>query len=258
VELQHLLALYALVLGLVVGSYLNVVIHRVPRGVSTVLPVSRCPACDTRIRARDNVPLLSYLLLRGRCRNCGAPIAWRYPMVEAATGVLFVACLLRFGPTWSALVAALFGCCMIALALIDLEHYILPDRITIPGIALGLLAQPLVGWAGLRSALIGAAVGAGVILGMNLVWQALRGVQGFGLGDVKMLAMIGAFLGLSGVLVTLFLAALLGSITGLALMARGRIRLQSRLPFGFFLSIGALAALFWGRGLIEWYLSFFP
>jgi leader peptidase (prepilin peptidase)/N-methyltransferase len=171
---------------------------------------------------------------------------------------LFLACFLRFGATWSALVAALFGCLMIALALIDLEHFILPDRITLPGIALGLLVQPLVEWAGLRSALIGAAVGAGLILAMNAVWLALRGVQGFGLGDVKMLAMIGAFLGLQGMVVTLFLAALLGSITGLALMTRGRIHLQSRLPFGFFLSIGALAALFCGRGVVDWYLSFFP
>ena len=253
-----LIALYAFALGLIVGSYLNVVIHRLPRGVSTVLPVSRCPSCETPIRARDNVPLLSFLLLRGKCRTCGARIGWRYPMVELATGILFAACVLHFGPTWSALVAALFGCCMIALALIDLEHYILPDRITLPGIAVGLLAQPLVEWAGVRSALVGAAAGAAVILGMNALWQVVRGVPGFGLGDVKMLAMIGAFLGLSGVVVTLFLAALLGSITGLALMARRRIQLQSKLPFGFFLSIGALAALFYGRPVVDWYVSFFP
>ena len=256
--LQLLLGLYALVLGLVTGSYLNVVIHRLPRGFSTVLPVSRCPSCRARIRPRDNIPLLSYLVLRGRCRSCGAAIAWRYPLVEAATGALFLACFLRFGATWSALVAAVFGCLMIALALIDLEHYILPDRITLPGIALGLLVQPLVEWAGLRSALLGAALGAGVILGMNAIWQVLRGVAGFGLGDVKMLAMIGAFLGVSGVVVTLFLAALAGSVTGLALMTRGRVQLQSRLPFGFFLAIGAIVALFYGRPVVDWYLSFFP
>jgi leader peptidase (prepilin peptidase) / N-methyltransferase len=258
VDVSILLALYAAVLGLITGSYLNVVIHRLPRGVSTVLPVSRCPSCGTKIRPYDNVPLLSFLVLRGRCRQCRAAIAWRYPMVEAATGALFLACYLRFGPSSSALVAALFGSLMIALALIDLEHFILPDRITLPGIALGLLVQPLVEWAGLRSALIGAAAGAGIILAMNAVWLALRGVQGFGFGDVKMLAMIGAFLGLAGVVVTLFLAALLGSITGLAMMTRGRIHLQSRLPFGFFLAIGALAALFYGRPLANWYLSFFP
>jgi leader peptidase (prepilin peptidase)/N-methyltransferase len=263
VPVSILLAIYATVLGLITGSYLNVVIHRLPRGVSTVLPPSSCPSCGTRIRARDNVPLLSYLWLRGRCRNCGRSIGWRYPMVEAATGALFLACYLRFGASWSALIAALFGGLMIALALIDLEHFILPDRITLPGIALGLLAQPLVGWvgtgwAGIVRALIGAAVGAGVILAMNAVWLAVRGVQGFGYGDVKMLAMIGAFLGVRGVVVTLFLAALLGSLTGIALMARRRIQMQSKLPFGFFLSIGAIATLFWGHGVVDWYLSFFP
>jgi leader peptidase (prepilin peptidase) / N-methyltransferase len=258
VPISLLLGSYAAALGLITGSYLNVVIHRLPRGVSTVLPASACPECGTRIRARDNVPLLSFLLLRGKCRACGHPIGWRYPMVEAATGALFLACYLRFDATWSALVAALFGCMMIALALIDLEHFILPDRITLPGIALGLLVQPLVKWVGLPWALAGAAVGAGVILLMNAIWLAVRGVQGFGYGDVKMLAMIGAFLGMTGVVVTLFLAALLGSITGLALMARNRIRLQSRLPFGFFLSLGALAALFYGPGVVHWYLSFFP
>jgi leader peptidase (prepilin peptidase)/N-methyltransferase len=258
VPLSVVLALYAVVLGLITGSYLNVVIHRLPRGVSTVLPPSSCPGCGMRIRARDNVPLLSFLVLRGKCRNCGRSIGWRYPMVEAATGALFLACYLRFGPTWSALVAALFGCAMIALALIDLEHFILPDRITLPGIAIGLLVQPLVKWVSLPWALVGAAAGAGIILAMNAIWLAIRGVQGFGLGDVKMLAMIGAFLGLSGVVVTLFLGALLGSLTGIALMARRRIQLQSKLPFGFFLSIGALAALFYGRDVVDWYLSFFP
>src|SRR4029079_8231264 len=143
----------------------------------------------------------SFLVLRGRCRACGHPIPWRYPLVEAATGALFLGCYLRFGASWRALVAALFGCMMIALALIDLEHFILPDRITLPGIALGLLAQLLVGWVPLPWAIAGAAAGAGVILLMNAIWLAVRGVQGFGFGDVKMLAMIGAFLGLYGVAV---------------------------------------------------------
>jgi leader peptidase (prepilin peptidase)/N-methyltransferase len=252
------LAIYATVLGLIAGSYLNVVIHRLPRGVSTVLPPSSCPGCGVRIRARDNVPVFSFLFLRGRCRNCRRSIGWRYPMVEAATGILFLACYLRFGASWSAVVAALFGASMIALALIDLEHFILPDRITLPGIAIGLLVQPLVKWVGLPWALVGAAVGAGVILLMNAIWKAIRGVPGFGLGDVKMLAMIGAFLGLSGVVVTLFLGALLGSVTGMALMARKRIHMQSKLPFGFFLAIGAIAALFYGGAFVDWYLSFFP
>ena len=170
-----------------------------------MLPVSKCPRCDTRIRARDNVPVLGWLLLRGRCRACSLPISGRYPLIEATTGLLFLASYLRFGLTWEAAVSALFASAMVALAMIDAEHFILPDRITLPGIAVGLALQSLVGWTNLRSALVGAAAGAGVILLMNGVWWLLRRVQGFGLGDVKMLAMIGAFLGFSGMVLTLFI-----------------------------------------------------
>src|SRR6185503_18556905 len=130
-----LLDLYAALVGLIVGSYLNVVIHRLPREESTVLPRSRCPRCGAPVRARDNLPLISFLLLRGRCRECKAPISWRYPLVEAATGALFVACLESFGLTWQAAAAAAFGAALIALAGIDLEHFLLPDAITLPGIA---------------------------------------------------------------------------------------------------------------------------
>lgn len=241
-----------------VGSYLNVVIYRLPRGASTVAPISRCPSCASPIRVRDNIPILSFLLLRGRCRDCRAAIGWRYPLVEAATGLLFLGCFLRFAASWNAVVAAVFGSAMMALALIDAEHFVLPDRITLPGIALGLGIQPLVDWTSVPSALAGAALGAGVIVGMNGLWWLLRRMQGFGLGDAKMLAMIGAFLGLEGVIVTLFLSTLTGSLTGLLLMARGRIRMRSRLPFGFFLALGSLAALFWGPAIVGWYLSWFP
>ncbi len=146
-QLQILLGVYAAVLGLIVGSYLNVVIHRLPLGISTVFPRSRCPQCGTAIRAVDNVPVVSFLLLRGRCRHCGARISWRYPAVEAATAALFLACFLRFGISLQAPVAALFAALMLALAMIDYDHMILPDKLTWPGIALGLLLQPLVPWA---------------------------------------------------------------------------------------------------------------
>ena len=258
VALSLPLAVYATVLGLISGSYLNVVIHRLPRGVSTVLPPSSCPGCGSRIRARDNIPVFSFLL-------AARPL----PQLRALDRVALPDGRSRHRSSLPRQLPALrreleraggrrLRRAMIALALIDLEHFILPDRITIPGIVVGLLVQPLVGWVGLPWALVGAAVGAGVILAMNAIWLAIRGVQGFGYGDVKMLAMIGAFLGLSGVVVTLFLAALLGSVTGIALMARKRIHLQSKLPFGFFLSIGAIAALFYGRAFVDWYLSFFP
>lgn len=260
-QLQILLGVYAAVLGLIVGSYLNVVIYRLPRGISTVLPRSRCPECGELIRPLDNVPVLSFLLLGGRCRACRARISWRYPLIELATAALFVACLLRFGVTIEAPAAALFGSLMLALAAIDSEHMILPDVLTWPGIALGILLQPLLPWARLgdgpwgavAGAVAGALLGGGVLLAVWLAWYLVRREEGMGLGDVKMLAAIGAFLGWKGVLVALFIAALSGATAGLALIARGSLGARSKLPFGVFLALGGLTALFAGEPLVRAY-----
>jgi leader peptidase (prepilin peptidase)/N-methyltransferase len=259
--LQTLLGVYAAVLGLIVGSYLNVVIYRLPRGISTVLPRSRCPECGAAIRAFDNLPVLSFLVLGGRCRACRERISWRYPLVEAATAALFVACFLRFGISFAAPAAALFGSLMLALAVIDLDHLILPDRLTYPGIALGILLQPLLPWArlwdgpwgALAGGALGALLGAGVLLAVWLAWFLLRHEEGLGLGDVKMLAAIGAFLGWKGALVALFFAALSGAAVGLALMAWGGLHAKSKLPFGAFLAIGGMVALFAGEPLVRAY-----
>lgn len=259
--LEALLAVYAALLGLIVGSYLNVVIYRVPRGISTVLPRSRCPECGAAIRAADNVPLISFLVLGGRCRACGAGISWRYPAVEAATGALFLASFLRFGISFEAPAAALFCALMLVLALIDFDHMILPDALTYPAIALGILLQPFLPWARLgdgpwgavAGALLGALVGAGILLAVWTAWYLLRHEEGMGLGDAKMLAAIGAFLGWKGVLVALFFGALSGSVVGLALMARKGLGAKSRLPFGTFLALGGLVALFAGERLVEAY-----
>lgn len=253
VQLSILLAIYAALLGLIVGSYLNVVIYRLPRGLSTVFPRSGCPSCGAPIRARDNFPVVSFLLLGGRCRACRAPISWRYPAIEATTSLLFVASFLRFGPSLGALAAALFCSLMIVLAMIDLEHLILPDRITLPGIAVGLALQPFLPWAGWRQALIGAALGAGILLAIWGLWYLIRREEGMGLGDVKMLALIGAFLGWKGVLVALFFSTLAGAAVGLALMRWGSLEMRSKLPFGTFLSLGGLVALFFGPPLADWY-----
>jgi leader peptidase (prepilin peptidase)/N-methyltransferase len=250
-----LLGLYAAVLGLIVGSYLNVVVHRLPRGISTVLPRSRCPACGAAIRAFDNLPLVSYLILGGRCRDCGAPISWRYPAVEALTSLSFVACALRFGLVPEALVAAFFCCLLIALAAIDLEHLMLPDRITLPGIATGIAVQPWISWVGWRGALVGAALGGGVLLALYGGWYLLRREEGLGLGDAKMLAMVGAFLGWRGVVVTLFVGALAGAAAGLLLIGSGRGDRKSKLPLGTFLALGGLVALFAGDRLVDAYLG---
>lgn len=243
----------AAALGLIAGSYLNVVIHRLPRGLSTVLPRSACPVCGAPIQARDNVPLLSFVVLGGRCRGCRAPIPWRYPLVEAATALLFVACLERFGVSLAAAAAALFCCLMIALCLIDLEHLLLPDRLTLPGIAAGLAVQHWLPWGSLRGAVAGALMGAAVLLAIWGAWYLVRREEGMGLGDSKMLALIGAFLGWQAMLVALFFASFAGAAAGLVLVWRGGADLKSKLPFGSFLSLGGILALFAGHEIAGWY-----
>lgn len=255
-----LLDLYAALLGLVTGSYLNVVVHRLPRQVSTVLPRSRCPDCGAPIRPLDNVPVVSWLALRGRCRDCGRRISWRYPLVEAGTALLFVGSAERFGLSLQTPAAAIFCSLLVALAAIDIEHLLLPDRLTLPGIAAGIALQPVTGWAGagwrgIAGGIFGAALGAGVLLAAYGLWWLLRREEGLGLGDVKMLAMIGAFLGWKGVVVSLFVGAASGAIFGLTLMALGGAGLRSKVPFGAFLALGALVALFAGPELLRLYLG---
>jgi leader peptidase (prepilin peptidase)/N-methyltransferase len=252
----HVLAfVYAAILGLIVGSFLNVVIHRVPRQISVLRPRSRCGWCGAAVAVRDNIPILSFLLLRGCCRACGAPISARYPAVELATGTAFVACVARFGPRPDAAVAALFCALLISLALIDLEHYLLPDSLTLGGIVAGLALQPLFTEVGWVAALLGTALGAGILILIMNLWFWVRAEEGMGLGDVNMLAMIGAFLGWQGMLLALFVATLSGTAVGLALVATRRGGFRSRLPFGVFLAIGGFVSLFWGRQLIERYLG---
>ncbi len=248
-------ATYAAVIGLCVGSFLNVVAHRLPRGESVVRPRSRCPGCGGRIAGRDNLPVLSFVLLGGRCRMCGARISWRYPAVEGASGLLWLMAWLVFGPTVDGLAAAVFSSLLLVLAVIDGAHFLLPDRLTYLTLGLGLVASFGVSWTTPLGSALGAATGAAALLLLIGVWYLLRRVRGMGLGDVKMLAGVGAFLGLYGMLLTLFLACLFGAIFGLLLMVRGRLSWGSRLPFGVFLSIGAAVSLFFGPLLIAAYAS---
>ena len=233
--LSTLSFVYAALVGLVVGSYLNVLIHRLPLGRSTVLPRSACPWCGGPIKARDNIPLLSYLILGGRCRSCSAPISWRYPLVEAFTGLVFALCLWHYGATSDALVAAVFASLMIVLAGIDRDHFLLPDKITLPGILAGLALQPWFRGPTFVEAILGVLVGAGLLILLINFWYWIRGEEGMGLGDVNMLAMVGAFLGWKGVLVTLVVAT------------------STKLPFGVFLALGALVTLFAGDWLLALY-----
>ncbi len=245
----------AVALGLIAGSYLNVVIHRVPRQVSTIRPRSACPGCGAAIAWFDNLPMLSFLWLRGRCRHCGATIGWRYPAVEAATALLFWSCARTFGFGLEGLAAALFGSLLLALALIDLEHFLLPDRLTFPGIAAGLALQPWIPGVTFLEAVIGTLVGAGGLILLINAWYWLREEEGMGLGDVNLLAMIGAFLGWKGVAMALFCGALIGAVYGLAMIATRRLGLASKLPFGTFLAAGALIALFTRNRPVDVYLG---
>ncbi len=253
---QDLFDLAAIVLGLLVGSYLNVVIFRLPRRISTVLPRSRCPRCRAAIRPWDNIPLVSYLLLLGRCRQCGARISWRYPLVEALTAACFFLSQRRFETLADILVAGAFCAAMIVLAMIDLEHYLLPDAITKPGIVAGLILQFQVSWSTPRDAVLGVLLGAGVLAALTWGWYWWKGVHGMGFGDIKMLAMVGAFLGWQGVIVTLLLGSLAGSLVGVGQMLRGRMGLKSKLPFGVFLAAAAVVTLLFGRELVAAYLEF--
>lgn len=237
--------------GLALGSFLNVVIHRLPRGTSLLRPGSHCPSCGAPVRWFDNVPVLSFLALGGRCRSCRARISLRYPLVELASGALAVAAMARFGLSLVGVEAAVLALLLLPLALIDLEHHLLPDLLTLPGIALGLAFSAMGGLASLRDAAIGAALGAALPLLVIVAYRAVRGVEGMGLGDVKLLAMIGSHLGWLGMLLTLCLGACAGALVGLALILAGRGRADTELPFGTFLAAAGLVVLFFAATLLR-------
>ena len=243
----------ALVFGLVVGSFANVCIHRLPMGLSVVKPRSRCPRCGHEITALENLPVLSWLALRGRCSGCRASISPRYPLVEALNGAGYAALAAWFGPSLHTVVLMAFFTALVVLALIDLDHQILPDVITLPGIAIGLLASLLPGAPTPQDAVLSAAAGYVGFWAVATLYRRLRGVEGLGQGDWKMVAMLGAFLGWQPMLLTVFFAALAGTIVGLVLMGvRGRSA-RHALPLGTFLAAGGVATLFVGAPLIEWY-----
>jgi len=247
---------FALLFGATVGSFLNVCIHRLPKEESIVAPRSRCPACQSPIRAVDNIPLLSFILLRGRCRACGHPISWRYPLVEALTALLFVLTLSRFGVTLKSTFLLTFLCALVVVSFIDLDHQIIPNAITLPGIPLGLIGGLLVQEPPLLDRLIGTLAGAGFLYLMLFYGGVLLGQEAMGEGDLNLIALVGAFLGWKAVVVTILVACLVGSAVGLGLMALSRLGRRQHIPFGPFLSLGAVIGLFWGELLVGWYLRF--
>jgi len=247
----------SVLLGLVVGSFLNVCIHRLPKGESVVRPVSRCPLCAVPIRWYDNIPLLSFLLLRGRCRACGGRIAWRYPVVEALTGSLFLLTMLRFGLGVRSIFLLIFISGLVVVTFIDLDHEIIPHMVTLPGIPLGLLGSLITRDPSPREAAAGALIGAGLVYLVAVYAEVAFQKESMGGGDVNLLAMIGAFLGWRLALLSFFLAVVVGACLSLVLIATRALSRKDRIPFGPFLAFGAVVALFVGDGMIDWYWGLF-
>lgn len=248
------LAVIVFALGAAIGSFLNVCIYRLPLGESIAWPGSRCPSCQAPIRPLENIPLLSYLILRGRCRHCRKPISWRYPLVEALNGLGYVLLLWQFGLIWTTAIYALFFSSLVVVTFIDLDYQIIPDLITLPGIGVGLAAGYFLPQ-GFMSSLIGFLVGGGFFyLVADLSYRILK-QEGMGGGDIKLIAMIGAFLGWHQVILTIFLASLSGAVIGLSIMAVKGWARRTPIPFGPFLAFGAVLALFWGPAMMEWYVS---
>lgn len=264
------------VFGLCVGSFLNVCIRRIPGGVSIVRPASRCPKCQSPIKAYDNIPVVSYLLLRGKCRACKAPISPVYPAVELLTGLLFVACFAAFGLTLAAAKWIVFSCLMVVLLFTDIFERILPDVVNFTGLAVGLgfsfvvpVGDGAAGWLSSKlfefpppapvvsfvDALLGAALGSGLLWIVAEGYFRLRGREGMGLGDVKMMALAGAFLGLQRTLMTILVGSLLGSVIGAVFIALASKDREYELPFGTFLGAAAILTVFFGTPALAWYRS---
>jgi leader peptidase (prepilin peptidase)/N-methyltransferase len=245
---------FAVLFGLALGSFLNVCIYRVPLQKSIVHPPSSCPCCGERIRFYDNIPVVSYLLLLGRCRHCHHPISPQYPLVEATTGLLSLALFVKMGASLEYVLFMLFGASLIVIAFIDLQHKIIPDVLSIPGIILGLafslIPSSSLSWI---DSLIGILGGGGFLLLVALAFEKLTGRQGMGMGDVKMLAMIGAWMGWRALLFIVLLSSLTGSLIGGILLLLSRQGVRTKIPFGPFLALGTLIYLFFGNELVSWF-----
>jgi len=264
--------------GLVIGSFLNVCIYRIPQGKSVVFPRSHCARCGHTIRFYDNLPVVSFLILKGRCRSCGSRISLQYPLVELLTGLAFLGCAWKWKFSAPTYVNSLLLSIVIVLIFIDYHHRILPNILTLPGTLVGILLSPLqtisvyedllavkvaswfspghaellLPWIG---SLLGAIIGGGILFLVAFAYEKIRRKQGLGMGDVKMMSMVGAFLGWKLAWLTIFLGSLLGSVAGIFLMIVGRMNFQTRLAFGVFLGIGTAFNLFYGPQFLNWWLA---
>jgi len=246
------------VFGALIGSFLNVVIHRLPRGISLATPRSRCPKCEAPVEPRDNVPILSWLLLRGRCRRCRARISPRYPVVEAATAALFALAGATVRDPVALPFTLAFVAAMVVVTFVDFDHMIIPDSITLPGTAIGLAAAFLGVAAEPKQAMVGILVGAGGLFSVAIGYRAATGRDGLGGGDVKLLGMVGAFLGPAGAFLTILIGSLAGTLYAcLFLLRSGKGGRTAELPFGTFLAPGAVLVLFCGAWIVDRYWGLF-
>jgi leader peptidase (prepilin peptidase)/N-methyltransferase len=253
--METLTLAFVFTFGAIIGSFLNVCIVRLPDGRSVVSPPSHCPKCQTYLAWYENVPILSYLVLGGRCRTCKIRISPIYPAVEVLTGALALALFLRLGPTLAFAGYFAFAAALVVITFIDLDHQIIPDVISLPGIAVGLafsLVSPLVTP---LDAILGVLAGGGVLLSVAWLYKTFRGQEGMGGGDIKLLAMIGAFLGWQSIFVTLFVGSVIGSIIGVVVMLYEGADTKLAIPFGPFLAGGALVYLFWGERILAFYFG---
>lgn len=253
--METLTLAFVFVFGAIIGSFLNVCIARLPDGRSVVMPPSHCPKCQTYLSWYENIPVLSYLVLGGRCRTCKIRISPIYPAVEVLTGALALALFLRLGPTLAFAGYFAFAAALVVITFIDLDHQIIPDVISLPGIVVGLafsLVSPLVTP---LDAILGVLAGGGVLLSVAWLYKTFRGMEGMGGGDIKLLAMIGAFLGWQSIFVTLFVGSVIGSIIGVVVMLYEGADTKLAIPFGPFLAGGALVYLFWGDRILAFYFG---
>jgi leader peptidase (prepilin peptidase)/N-methyltransferase len=244
----------SIIFGAIIGSFLNVCICRLPNDESIVSPGSHCPQCKNPIRVYDNIPLVSYALLGGKCRYCRLPISMQYPIVEGITALASLSLFMKFGPSFQYLYYFAFLCSLIVITVIDLYHQIIPDVISLPGIAVGLLGAFALPQKSFLQAFLGTLVGGGSLFVVATVYQWVLKREGMGGGDVKLLAMIGAFLGWKAVILTIVLSSFIGSVVGILLMVAKGKDFKYAIPFGPFLSLGAAIALFFGEEIVRWYL----
>jgi len=244
------------ILGLVVGSFSNVCIYRIPKNESIIYPASHCPKCRTTIKAFDNIPLLSYILLKGRCRICKSKIAIQYPIVEFFTGLIYLIIYLTYGLSIQTLIYIILSSALIIIAFIDLNEQIVPDEISLPGIVIGFIVSFFVPYISFINSGLGVIVGGGIILIIGLAGSVIFKKEAMGGGDVKLAAMIGAFLGWKFIIVSLFLGFFLGALAGILLIVMKIKSREDAVPFGPFIVLGSFITLLWGEKIISWYLGF--